>query len=558
MTRALASRFATIVLLLAPTTLWADAAFLRTGSLNEGRYAHAAALLPGGDVLIVGGWGQISGGYIAALASAERYDVASGAFVSAGTMAHARIEPSAAVLPSGKVLVAGGYGPVSQGGYNALASAEIYDPTTGLFSPTGDMLQARMGMTATLLVDGTVLIAGGSDATFTTLDTAEVFDETTGAFTAAGSLTQARSGHTATLLPSGDVLVAGGCNYLSCPSSNAERYDAASRTFSATGPMSVGRSNATATLLADESVLVAGGGDASGEVYDETSGTFSGLRPMTENRQDHAAALLPSGLVLVAGGNGPLSSADLFDPTTGFSPTVTMHDARTAFTATLLADSTVLVAGGAGSGPYFLASAELYHESGVEDLEPPTVNVPADITVAASDSSGAIVYFQVTASDVIDASPSVSCEPPSGSLFPVGTTEVSCIATDHAGNVSSPGTFHVTVLPPLEILITLSKGSVNTRTGVASVAGRVSCNRPVTVYLNGQLTQTIAHRGIVTGSFGTSVACSPPTSSWTATVIPVSGRYVAGVAQVSAFASACDYTCDFEQLTANVLLTGKP
>src|SRR5205814_1066236 len=105
--------------------------------------------------------------------------------------------------PNGKVLVAAGY---SSG---SLTSAEVYDPTTGSWTPTGSLGVARNFHTASLLQNGKVLVAGGSnDSGF--LTATEVYDPGTGSWSAAGNRNAARSEHTSTLLPNGKVLVAGG------------------------------------------------------------------------------------------------------------------------------------------------------------------------------------------------------------------------------------------------------------------------------------------------------------------------------------------------------------
>jgi hypothetical protein len=231
-------------------------------------------------------------------------------FAATGSMKSARDGHTATLLPNGSVLVAGGHATGEPGSF---VSAELYDPATGAFSPTGSMAQPRMGHTATTVQrDGgvRVLIVGGFDDTSQkTTSLAELYDPTTGTFTAAGSLSQARFGQTATLLADGRVLIAGGQSRALALNS-VEVYDPKTGTFTPTGPMAQSRFGQTATLLPNGQVLVAGGYNASqmwlasAELYDPATGKFSPAGNMETPRVFHAAIALADGRVLMAGGSG--------------------------------------------------------------------------------------------------------------------------------------------------------------------------------------------------------------------------------------------------------------
>jgi hypothetical protein len=151
------------------------------------------------------------------------------------------------LLPDGKVLMA------ACGILN-----ELYDPVTGTFSRTGTMSGNRCwGLTATLLTNGKVLVAGG-DPGLGSIGEAELYDPPTGSFTATKNMTTARWTHTATLIPDGGVLIAGGEVYPPTLA-NAEVYDPVTDTFTATGNMGTWRGSHTATLLNDGTVLITGG-----------------------------------------------------------------------------------------------------------------------------------------------------------------------------------------------------------------------------------------------------------------------------------------------------------
>ncbi|PYQ03333.1 MAG: hypothetical protein DMF82_13450 [Acidobacteria bacterium] len=155
-------------------------------------------------------------------------------------MTVARTGHTATLLPNGKVLVTGGFG--------ALASAELYDPATGMWTPTGSMATGRTGHTATLLTEGKVLVAGGEDIFQQAFSSAELYEPGTGLWSTTGSMTSARSNHTATLLPNGAVLVAAGYqNSYYSALSTAELYDPSRGLWATTGSLAAARFAHTAT-----------------------------------------------------------------------------------------------------------------------------------------------------------------------------------------------------------------------------------------------------------------------------------------------------------------------
>ena len=307
-----------------------------------------------------------------------------------GNMTRPRYQHSATLLPDGKVLIAGGYKegvPNFTDGRNRHISAEIFDPVTGISSPTGNMTVSRSTDKGILLSDGRVLIMpryhdfpveiyNPHSARFealakipwyppittanllesgklfvTTQQHTAVFDPATGAFTPIVEMEQTRINHSSTLLKDGRVLMVGGTRR------GIEReltgrnliYDPSSNVFTEAGHLQVDRSGHTAVLLQDGGVLIVGGHTGSehanlAEMYDPDTNTFSpagvsAISPL-------AALLLPSGRVFVI--HVPNGNIVLYNPAThAFSPTGhSIGPWRSSATVTLLEDGRVMIAGG--------------------------------------------------------------------------------------------------------------------------------------------------------------------------------------------------------------------
>jgi N-acetylneuraminic acid mutarotase len=241
--------------------------------------------------------------------------------------------------------------------------------STSRFTYLADMLQPRVGHTATLLPSGKVLIVDGGqldiDDLLVSFVSAEVFDPSKNSFRATGVPCIARVFHTATVLQNGTVLITGGNEFSGYPTwlpatETAEIYDPVTESFSKTGSMSTARTHHTATLLQDGRVLIVGGSPTrtpTAEVYDPATGTFHNTVNMPALRVGHTAVLLNNGDVLIAGGQDNLdgqnkdaasATAELYHPSTNsFTATGSMSSRRVGHTATLLPNGKVLVVGGA-------------------------------------------------------------------------------------------------------------------------------------------------------------------------------------------------------------------
>jgi len=189
-----------------------------TTGMRAGRHAMTATRLPSGKVLVAGG----ATGASDALNSSEIYDPVAKTWTLGAKMVQARSDYASMMLATGKVLFIGGE---NINGVS-IRNAELYNPSSGTFTATGSMVYSREEHTAVLLSNGNVLVSGRNKLTLTAsipLATAELYNPATGTWVATGSMSNARSGHTSTILTNGYVLNAGGSNAVN-ELSSCEQY----------------------------------------------------------------------------------------------------------------------------------------------------------------------------------------------------------------------------------------------------------------------------------------------------------------------------------------------
>jgi hypothetical protein len=200
------------------------------------RVFHTADLLPNGEVLLAGGTTTF---FANGTDIADLFQPATAPFTPTAPGGTTNLLLAAVVLQDGKTLLTGGEfsaSPCGEGGnWFSSASATLFDSSDASFSATGNMSTSRLTHTATLLTSGQVLIAGGAEvkttcnrgfgkSTFPSLASAELFEPTTGTFAPTGNMSTARAGHTATLLANGKVLVVGGVDAMGNTLSTAELF----------------------------------------------------------------------------------------------------------------------------------------------------------------------------------------------------------------------------------------------------------------------------------------------------------------------------------------------
>jgi N-acetylneuraminic acid mutarotase len=309
---------------------WITGTWSAVAPMNHPRGAAVAVRLPSGKVLVAGGTalGPSAG-------TAEIYNPATNTWTDTGPLNVPRFEDMAvALLPGGRVLVAGGFAPnlTGQPPFTPLATTEIWSPATNQWTPGNPMKAARGEFASVTLMDGRILVMGGSDAGGAALKTAEIFDPRTGRWSYTGAMRNARRDAAAVVLEDGRVLVAGGAGASGQPITSSEIYNPRTGTWKTTGSLNVPRSESeyAIVLLPNDQVLLAGGYyklDDPGhgvsedhvdtaELYNPANGKWTLVtNTMSSARSGHAAVLLPfnHGVLVMGGAMGPgTATADIF------------------------------------------------------------------------------------------------------------------------------------------------------------------------------------------------------------------------------------------------------
>jgi WD40 repeat protein len=345
---------------LAPT----PARVVNAGSLTEGRFQHAATILPDGRVLITGGTATIGGP--GGLTSTEIWDPLTNETTASGStdpdVAHlTRTTQKAILLPDGRILIVPGgcfCRPMPS------APAEIWDPSTGVWRAIASLTITRTGHSATLLADRRVLIAGGGSPPFDggpAAADAFIWDPVRETSTPTGSMATGRGYHIATRLADGRVLVLGGSSGgAEDLVTSAEVWDLTTGSFAVVPSLegirgAVGLTQFAAVTLADGRVLIVN--ESTATLWDPRDDSVTAAGSLIHPRSGSTVTLLADGRVLVVGGYQvlgpdapvvPILEAELWDPAAlGFEVAGSLSGPRNAHTTTALPDGRALIVGGA-------------------------------------------------------------------------------------------------------------------------------------------------------------------------------------------------------------------
>ena len=326
------------------------------------------------------------GAFLLMLSASVAIRAAIPVWTPSGTMTVPRMGGLPFNLPDGRVLVVGG---TSTG-----SAADLFDPSTGAWSAGPSSASAHPQLPAAVrLADGRILITGGRHDSGITIASADIYNPSTNAWVPTGAMRRSRVAHTLTLLADGRVLATGGYSSDTDFDNTAEIYNPATGTWAFTASMAHGKWLHTASLLNDGRVLVVGGEhyyDPLGphfritEYYNPATATWTAGPSLTVGRAAHGAAFLPDGRLMVAGGvsgwllDAPQASTEIFDGSS-WQAGPPMAQARLHFPLIVMSDGALLATGGTS---YNASSATVI--AGAERTTPRPTLVPSGVSGCAA------------------------------------------------------------------------------------------------------------------------------------------------------------------------------
>lgn len=383
------------------------------------------------------------------------------------------------------------------------APTYAYDTLTDTWAQRATMNQRRKNL-AVVELDGIVYAIGG-DNDFVHFTTNEAYDPATNSWSTRAPMPTPRAFPMAAAVD-GILYVIGGENALG-PRTSVEAYDPVSNSWSTKAPMLTAHSRQPVFAVVGKTIYVGGGMDATGaiiatmEAYDTTTNTWSYKSPLPAPRNGIASAAVGGSIYGIGGHSGmALSSILVYDVAAdSWSSGPSLPASRFSASAAQVGGTIYAVGGFEGSPVTIVAKVEALTVGTPEPQEPPTLSVPGALAAEATGAGGAVVTYQATAEGSSGPVP-VTCSPASGSLFPLGTTTVTCSAAENGQTAAAE--FDVTVVdttPPAVTSIAATPSRITARNHkMVEVAIRVAAADLV----DGALSPRIAMVGMSDSPYG--------------------------------------------------------
>ena len=338
-------------------------------NLHQSRTNHTATLLPDGKILVTGGHTKNLAlgenarlGKTVVLKSAEIYDPISKTWTATAEMNTERSDHKAILINGDKVLVSGGYFLKKSDSENkrtmeVISTAEIYNPTTEVWTTVTDMQIPRQRHSMITLPDNRILVSGG-DSGQDALGSAEIYDPDSNTWKLTANMLYQRSFPVMVKIPDNKIMVFGGAE------GTSEIFDTATEKWTETGLMSTRITRSAVTTLADGRIISAGGFGpkgslASAEIYDPNSKSWTLIEPLPEKKVGPTGTRLLNGTILVLGGR--FSEAILLNPISlSWTSAGKLSQSRKGHTATITNDGSVVIIGGEARNSSIHASTEIY------------------------------------------------------------------------------------------------------------------------------------------------------------------------------------------------------